>query len=168
MNDLSLMRKNMWRKPVRTWLLLISIFIAFLIFSVMVIFEVAINDIKVAPNRMVTLSKINFTESLPIAYYDRIAQTPGVIAATHMNWFGGYYQDPRRGFIAMFAVDPESYLRVYHDDVPLTAQQRQAWLADRTGILVGESIAKRFHWRIGQHVPIMSNIFSNKTNSGHS
>ena len=36
MNDLMLMRKNLWRKPVRTSLLLISIFIAFLLFGVLV------------------------------------------------------------------------------------------------------------------------------------
>jgi putative ABC transport system ATP-binding protein len=41
MNDRSLMWKNLWRKPVRTTLLVISIFIAFLIFSVMVSFNVA-------------------------------------------------------------------------------------------------------------------------------
>ena len=109
MNDLTLMRKNLFRKPVRTALLIISIFIAFLIFSVMLSFNHAISNFNALPNRMVTLSKINFTESLPIAHYDRVARMEGVQAATHMNWFGGYYQDPVRGFMPVFAVDPETY-----------------------------------------------------------
>jgi putative ABC transport system permease protein len=163
MNDRSLMWKNMWRKPVRTSLLLISIFIAFLIFSVLVSFNVGIYNIKTAPNRMVTLSKINFTQTLPIAYFDRVIQTPGVLAATHMNWFGGYYRDPRSGFLAVFAVDPESYLRVYHDDLRLNPRERDLFLHERTGMLVARSIADRYHWKEGDHVPLNSNIFTNGT-----
>lgn len=166
LNDRSLMWKNLWRKPVRTVLLTISIFIAFLIFSVMVSFNHAITDVQTAPNRMVTLSKINFTESLPIAYYDRVSRMEGVQAATHMNWFGGYYQDPQRGFLAVFAVDPASYLRVYNDDLPLTEQERNTFLHERTALLVARSIADKYHWRVGQHIPINSNIFS-QSNGSH-
>jgi len=167
MNDLTLMRKNLWRKPVRTTLLLISILIAFLLFGVLVSFNIAITDVRTAPNRMVTLSKINFTESLPIAYYDRVVHTDGVLAATHMNWFGGYYQDPRRGFLAVFAVDPNSYLRVYQDDLHLTPQARETFLHERTALLVPRNIAERYNWRIGQHIPINSNIFTNGTDGSH-
>ncbi len=167
MNDLTLMRKNLWRKPVRTSLLLISILIAFLLFGVLVSFNVAITDVRTAPNRMVTLSKINFTESLPIAYYDRVLHTDGVLAATHMNWFGGYYQDPRRGFLAVFAVDPDSYLRVYQEDLHLSPQARETFLHERTALLVPRNIAERYHWRVGQHIPINSNIFTHGTNGRH-
>lgn len=167
MNDLTLMRKNLWRKPVRTSLLLISILIAFLLFGVLISFNTAITDVRTAPNRMVTLSKINFTESLPIAYFDRVSHTDGVLAATHMNWFGGYYQDPRRGFLAVFAVDPETYLRVYRDDLRLTPQARETFLHERTALLVPRNIAERYHWRLGQHIPINSNIFTNGSNGGH-
>ena len=167
MNDLTLMRKNLWRKPVRTSLLLISILIAFLLFGVLISFNIAITDVRTAPNRMVTLSKINFTESLPIAYFDRITHTDGVLAATHMNWFGGYYQDPRRGFMAVFAVDPETYLRVYRDDLQLTPQARETFLHERTALLVPRNIAERYHWRLGQHIPINSNIFTNGSNGSH-
>jgi putative ABC transport system permease protein len=165
MNDLTLMRKNLWRKPVRTSLLLISILIAFLLFGVLISFNTAITDVRTAPNRMVTLSKINFTESLPIAYYDRVARMEGVQAATHMNWFGGYYQDPQRGFLAVFAVDPSSYLRVYNDDLPLTEQERNTFLHERTALLVARNIAEKYHWRVGQHIPINSNIYSQSDGS---
>ena len=167
MNDISLMRKNLWRKPVRTTLLLISIMIAFLLFGVLGSFNIAITDVRTAPNRMVTLSKINFTESLPIAYYDRVLHTDGVLAATHMNWFGGYYQDPRRGFLAVFAVDPDSYLNVYRDDLHLTPQARETFLHERTALLVPRNIAERYHWHVGQHIPINSNIFTNGSNGQH-
>ena len=167
MNDLMLMRKNLWRKPVRTSLLLVSIMIAFLIFSLMMSFNYAISNFNTLPTRMVTLSKINFTEALPIAHYDRIAHTEGVRVATHMNWFGGYYQDPVRGFLPVFAVDPETYFQVYSEDLHIPAAQRDAFFSQRTAMLVAEPVAKRYNWHIGQQIPLNSNIFTNNTTGNH-
>lgn len=160
MNDFSLMRKNLFRKPVRTTLLIISIFIAFLIFSVMLSFNYAISNFNTLPTRMVSLSKINFTESLPIAHYDRIARTEGIKVATHMNWFGGYYQDPVKGFLPVFAIDPETYFQVYSEDLKIPQEQRDAFFRERTAMLVAEPVARRFGWRVGQRIPMNSNIFS--------
>lgn len=167
MNDLTLMRKNLWRKPVRTSLLLISILIAFLIFSVMLSFNAAFTNVRTLPNRMVTLSKVNFTESLPMAHYDRVAHMDGVLAATHMNWFGGYFRDPRN-FLPTFAVDPPTYFRVYSEDLTgVPAAAREAFFKDRTAMLAAEPVAKRFGWRVGQRIPLNSNIFTNGTNGSH-
>lgn len=160
MNELVLMRKNLFRKPVRTTLLIVSILIAFLIYAVMVSFTKSISDFNTKPNRLVTLSKINFTESLPIAHYDKIARMEGVAAATHMNWFGGYYQDPVKGFMPVFAVDPETYYEVYKEDLPLSEEVRTAFFKERTAMLAAEPVAKQWGWKIGQKIPLNSNIFS--------
>jgi putative ABC transport system permease protein len=159
MNDGTLIRKNLFRKGLRTFLLIVSIFIAFLIFGVLVSFNAALSSATAAPDRMVTVNKINFTETLPMAYYDRIRTLPDVRVATHMNWFGGYYRDQQSGFLPVFAVDPESYLAVYHDDVPLTAAQRAAFLGERTAIIMSRDTAERFGWREGQRIPLQSNIY---------
>ncbi len=163
MNDLSLMSKNLWRKPVRTILLIISITVAFLILALMLSFNHALNAVNTLPTRMITLSKINFTETLPIAYYDRIANTEGVAAATHMNWFGGYYQEMPRGFLPVFAIDPQSYFRVYAEDLQVPENVREAFFDDRTAMLAAEPVAQRFGWLIGQRIPLKSNIFTNST-----
>lgn len=163
MNDLSLVSKNLWRKPVRTVLLIISIMIAFLILSLMLSFNHALNNVNTLPTRMVTLSKINFTESLPIAHFDRIARTEGVAVATHMNWFGGYFQEMPRGFLPVFAVDPETYFQVYAEDLEIHAAQRDAFFNDRTAMLVAEPVAERYNWQVGQRIPLQSNIFTNGT-----
>lgn len=163
MNDLALMRKNLFRKPVRTILLAVSIMIAFAILGVMLSFNDAITNFRTLPTRMVTLSKINFTESLPMAHYDRIARTEGVAAATHMNWFGGYFGDQRSGFLPVFAVDPETYFQVYSEDLQIPAEQRDAFFSERTAMLVAEPVAQRFGWRVGQRIPLKSNIFTNNT-----
>ncbi|HCK85099.1 MAG TPA: ABC transporter permease [Hyphomonadaceae bacterium] len=163
MNDLALMRKNLFRKPVRTILLAVSIMIAFAILGVMLSFNDAITNFRTLPTRMVTLSKINFTEALPMAHYDRIARTEGVAAATHMNWFGGYFGDQRSGFLPVFAVDPETYFQVYSEDLQIPTEQRDAFFSERTAMLVAEPVAQRFGWRVGQRIPLKSNIFTNNT-----
>lgn len=168
MNDRALMWKNLWRKPVRTILLVVSIMIAFLIFSGVISFNIAISTFNTLPTRMVTLSRVNFTQSLPIAHYERIAAMEGVAVATHMNWFGGYYQDQQRGFLTVFAVDPETYFQVYSEDLTeIPPEQRDAFFNDRASMLVAAPIAERYGWRIGQRIPINSNIFTNR-NTGNS
>jgi putative ABC transport system permease protein len=154
------MRKNLFRKPVRTVLLLVSILIAFLIYALMLSVTRSITDFNAKPNRLVTLSKINFTETLPIAHYDKVLRTEGVVAATHLNWFGGYYQDPTRGFLPVFAVEPKSYFEVYKEDLPLEEGVKSAFFTDRTGMLAAAPVAEKFGWKVGQKIPMNSNIFS--------
>jgi putative ABC transport system permease protein len=141
--------------------------IAFIIFSGVISFNIAISTFNTLPTRMVTLSKVNFTQTLPIAHYERIAAMDGVAVATHMNWFGGYYQDQQSGFLPVFAVDPETYFQVYSEDLQIPAEQREAFFNDRASMLVAEPVAERFGWRIGQRIPLQSNIFTNR-NTGNS
>lgn len=164
MNDFALMRKNMWRKPVRTVLLIVTIMIGFAILATIISFSTASTNFNTLPTRMVTLSKINFTEALPMAHYDRIRQTEGVQVATHMNWFGGYYREPQN-FLTVFAVDPETYFQVYSQDLAaMPAAQREAFFADRSSMIVPQQLADHWGWRVGQNIPLKSNIFTNRTN----
>jgi putative ABC transport system permease protein len=107
--------------------------------------------------RLMMLDKISLINSLPISYRARIAGVSGVVAVTHANWFGGVYQDPKNAF-ANLAVEPESWLRV-HPELVIPASQEKAWLADRTGALVGVDTARRFGWKIGDRVPLQGTIY---------
>jgi putative ABC transport system permease protein len=166
MNDLVLIGKNLFRKKLRAGLMLVSILIAFLIFGVLAGFERAFNagEDVAAADRLVVVNKINFTQPLPIAYFNRVRGIEGVRQATHLNWFGGYYQDPKN-FLIVMAVDPETYLQVYDDQIDVAADARAAFVRERTGTLVGETMLKKWGWKVGDRVPIMSNIFTQKNGS---
>jgi putative ABC transport system permease protein len=168
MNDFLLIRKNLFRKKLRAALMIVSILIAFAILGVLAGFERAFHagqDVAAA-DRLVVVNKINFTQPLPIAYYNRVRAVEGVAQVTHLNWFGGYYQDPRN-FLIVMAVEPETYLDLYGNDVAVEPTAREAFLHERTGALVGESMARKWGWKVGDHLPISSNIFSQK-NGSHS
>ncbi len=163
MNDFDLVRKNLFRKPLRTTLLIISIFMAFLIFGMLASFNVALENASVngaASNRLVVANKINFTQPLPIAYVNRVASVPGVTAISHYSWFGAYYQDQRTSRFVGFAVDPDTYTKVYADTIKMPEAQRLAFVKERTGVIVGKSLADQYGWKLGQTVPISSNIWT--------
>jgi putative ABC transport system permease protein len=166
MNDLFLVYKNLTRKKLRLFLTCFAIFIAFLIFGAVSALKGALDSgIEMsADNRLVVVHKTNFTISLPYAYVNKVKSIEGVKEVTHANWFGGYYREPANQIVTM-AVDPESYFKVY-DELVVEPEQKQQWLNNQTGVLVGERIAKVNGWKVGDRIPISSNIFSNKA-GGH-
>jgi putative ABC transport system permease protein len=164
MNDGSLIQKNLFRKPVRTALLVVSIFIAFFIFGVLGSFNYAFYyaDYPTAANRLIVVNKISFTQPLPSSYLNKIRAIDGVTAATSMHWFGSYYQEPKNQ-IQGFPVDPQPFWDVYNTDFILPPDQVQAFINTRTGIIVGRSIADRYGFEIGDQIPLSSEIYTNKT-----
>ncbi len=97
---------------------------------------------------------------MPLGYEDRIASVPGVAVVTLQDWAGAYFQDPRQQ-ITGFAVDPPSFLDV-HQEMQLPPAQRQTWLDDKTGVIIGAALVKKYHWKVGDHVPLRSNIWRDK------
>ncbi|WP_300541530.1 ABC transporter permease [Maricaulis sp.] len=159
MNDLTLIRKNLFRKKLRAILLTLSILIAFLIFGVLGAFHTVWTSGSevAADNRLVTVNKINFTVSMPYAYWGRVQAVEGVEAAGHASWFGGYYQDPTQQ-VQTFAISPEAYLATYPELV-FPEGQREAFIENRTCLAVGTDLASFFGWEAGDRIPLLSNIW---------
>src|SRR5690606_21995958 len=108
-------------------------------------------------SRLIVGSKLGIVFPLPLAYASRIQSVDGVQQISYSSWFGGVYQDPRN-FFANFAVDPESYLSLYPELV-VSPEHREAFLADRTGALVGVRLMERFGWQVGQTVTLQGTIY---------
>jgi len=166
MNDFTLVRKNLFRRKLRAILMIVSILIAFLIFGVLagVYASFTAGEDRAAADRLVVVNKVNFTQPLPIAYYNRVRSVAGVRQVTHANWFGGYYQDPKN-FLVVMAVEPETYTDIFSRDFDFAPEARQAFIRTRTGAVVGEAMARKWGWKIGDRVPIASNIFSQRNGS---
>lgn len=157
MNRLTLVRKNLFRKKTRSTLLLLSIAIAFLLYGALGAFNQFWEDPPQAPTRLVTLNKINFTQPLPYAYYNRLQSVDGIVAASHANWFGGYFREPTN-VVTSFAVEPESWFTVY-PEFTMPAEQRARFISDRTCMAAGAPIAEQYGWSVGDRIPLQSNIF---------
>ena len=156
---LPLLAASLRRKRLRTFFTIASILVAFLLFGLAESLRFALQSgVEVAgADRLFTMHKVSFTQLLPASYENRIKSVDGVAALTPQTWFGAWFQDERNQ-IPTFPTKPEAFLRVY-PEIRLPEDQRVAWLADRSGVLVGRSVADMFGWQVGDAVPLQSAIW---------
>jgi putative ABC transport system permease protein len=161
MKYLHLIWAALFRSKTRTLLTLLSVTAAFFLFGMLDSVRVAFNsggDVTGA-NRMVVASRLSITQMLPYSLSPQIASIDGVKRSTYAAWFGGIYRDPKN-FFPNFSVGP-GYLDLY-PEFKLPDAQRKAWEADRQGAIVGESLAKKFGWKVGDTIPLQATIFPTK------
>jgi putative ABC transport system permease protein len=161
MKYLPLIWRNLLRRKVRTIFTLASVFIAFVLYSFLMVVQNAFSmGVEVAgADRLVLMHKVSLIQLLPISYLDKIRATEGVTHVGHSTWFGGTYQDKANQF-AVMAVNPD-YFQLY-PEARLSEDQLKAWLADRQGAIVGRSTANKYGWKIGDKIPIQATIWMPK------
>lgn len=154
---------NLKRRKLRTSLTLLSILVAFVLFGFLcAIKQALVGGVALAgADRLIVRNKVSLIKLLPQSHQARMARIPGVVGVAHQTWFGGIYQDPKN-FFMQCPVVPEEYMAMF-PEFKLPPEQMKAWLATRTGAIVGRNTAERFHWKIGDKVPIMSPIWLRKT-----
>lgn len=162
MKYLHLVWAALFRRKLRTILTLVSIITAFLLFGLLDAVRISFNQAGQSANgasRLQTGARLSFIQTLPKALEARIGQVDGVQKVTYANWFGGAYQDPRNAVFS-FAVAP-NYVDMY-PEMRVTDEARKAFASTRTGALVGERLAKRFNWKVGDRIPLQSTIFPDR------
>ncbi len=163
MKFFSLVWSNLRRKKLRTALTLLSIFVAFVLFSLLcTIKEAFTGGIALAgADRLVVRHKVSLIMTLPVTYKNRMERIPGVASAVHFTWFNGIYQNEPKNFFASFPTEPEPFLAMYPEYL-LPEEQKRAWLKTRTGAIVGRALVDRFKWKIGDRIPLVSPIWPRK------
>lgn len=159
MKFLRLVVANLRRHTLRTILTIASVALALFLFASLrsVTTTLAATAQFGGARRLVTLNATGLVFPLPLAYGNRIKALPGVTGLSWANWFGGKYGDGKR-FFANFAVDAESYLQIY-PEIIIPPAQKQAFLQDRTGAIIGKRLLGVFGWKLGQNVTLQGTIF---------
>ena len=162
MKYLVLLFSNLKRHRLRTALTILTIFIAFLLFGYLSAIERGITGgvTLAGQSRLIVRHKVSIIQLLPISYKTRIARVPGVEAVTFLTWFGGNYQDPKNFFPKMPVV-PEEFLDL-SPEYQLDDAAKKRWLENRTGAIVGETLANKYGFKVGDRVPIQGNIWMKK------
>jgi putative ABC transport system permease protein len=172
---LKLVRRNLLRHPVRSLLtmgsLVVALFLLCFLTSVVTTLEAGVQ--AASSKRLWVQSAVSLFVQLPTSYQAKIDSVPGVRRSCMWQWFGGYYQDPSN-FFAQFAVEPDKMLAMYQSgavdegpatdevsvpEIEIVAGSGAAWIADRTGCVVGEGLATQFGWEVGDTVPIIGALF---------
>ena len=150
---------NLKRRKLRLAFTFISILLAFLMFGMLDALRTSLAGVVnvVGADRVLVQSKVNMIVPLPRAHYEKIRATPGVKAAASFNWFGGMYKDAKRP-IQMQATDPDEFLKVY-PEIKLKPEEIAAWKQNRQGMIVGTLLAQANGWKVGDRIPIRSQIW---------
>jgi len=162
---LPLVWANLKRRKLRFAFTLISILLAFLMFGMLDALRTSLSQaVNLAgADRIMSMSKVNITVSLPRGYYEKVKAVPGVRAVVPLNWFGGLYKDSKQQ-LQVLACDPEQLVAVY-PELKVKPEQFEAWKHDRQGVIVGPTLANQFGWKVGDRIPIRSDIWR-KANGG--
>lgn len=157
MTLLGLSARNALRNPFRSVMTALGVAVAVIAFVLLrtVVWAYTIGAEVAAKDRVVTRHKVTFVMPLPRRYVDTVRGEPGVQKATWANWFGG--KDPKndKEFFATLAVDPDTFFEVY-DEMQVPPAEMAAWKLDRRGAIVGETLAKKLGWKVGQKVMLQS------------
>jgi putative ABC transport system permease protein len=156
---LKLLLRNAFRHKLRTTLTMVGLVVAVCAFGLLrTILGAWYAGVEASSStRLVTRSAISLTFPMPLNYAQRLKGVDGVKTVSWANWFGGVYIT-ERNFFPQFAVEPASYLSLYPEYV-LADEQKQAFLRDRQGAIVGAKLARQFGWKIGDQIPIRGTIY---------
>ncbi len=155
----SLIFANLFRKKIRLVLTVGSFAVALFLFAFLAVVQNAFNrgaDVAGA-DRLVVIDRVSIINLIPLKYRDQILQIPGVKSITHNNWFGGVYQD-EKNFFPQFVIDPENQRQVF-PELLVPDDQWNVFLKDRQGAIAGARTAERFHWKIGDRIPIKTTLY---------
>ena len=110
--------------------------------------------------RLITRHKVSLTFEMPAYYREKIRAIPGVAQVVPENWFGGNYKDANKSqnFFAQFGTDPDEFFKVY-PEWKIPPDQLEAWQKDRAGAIVDPDLAKKYGWKVGDHIIIQGATF---------
>ncbi|MBS1212232.1 MAG: transporter permease [Proteobacteria bacterium] len=162
MRYLPLLWAGLFRKKARTFLTLLSIVVTFILFGLLQSVKVAFDSGAEAADakRLLTTGRYSIIDPLPLAHLGKIERVDGVLAVAYAAWFGAKYQDQANAF-PVFAVDPRRHLDMY-PEFKIAPEQRQAFIDTRNGAVAGQRLVDRFGWKLGQKLPIHSEIHTKR------
>ncbi|HOB44751.1 MAG TPA: ABC transporter permease [Zoogloea sp.] len=151
---------NAWRHRLRSGLTVLGMVVAILAFGLLgtVVDAWYAGANGAAANRLITRSSISLVFPLPLTYKDRIRAVDGVRDLSWANWFGGIYKEPKN-FFPQFAVDGESYFRIYPEFI-VDERQIRDFLRDRKGCIVGRKLADTHGFKVGDTLTLKGTIYA--------
>jgi putative ABC transport system permease protein len=159
MQELHLIIDELKYRKLQSALMFLSVVIAFITYGVLGAFRYSLNsgEGSVSERRLIVTHEAGIIETLPLAHLERLRNIPGTGNVGHATWTGSYFQE-QRNMLMVFAVDPEAWLD-QHPDMLIDEEEVQRFLANRNGMLISQSLARKFGWRTGDIVPLQSILF---------
>jgi putative ABC transport system permease protein len=156
----SLATRNILRNRFRTIATMLGVAVAILAFVLLRTVVTAWTEAAeyAAKDRIGTRHKVSIIMTVPLRYVDEVEKTAGVKRAIGANWFGAKHPTRENEFFATIAVQSKPFFEVY-DEIKVPAEQRESWLQNRKGAIVGRVLAKKFGWNVGDRIKLRGTIY---------
>ena len=159
MKFLPLIWSGIWRKPGRTILIILQIAVAFALFGALQGMKTGVDEAIDAQRAdlLIVHSRVSMDDSLPLAYLSRIKSIPGVEMVSLRDVLPSTFQKPTEQVSAV-ALNPDKQWLSAFPTLRIAPDQIDAFTATRTGALVSVGLAKKYGWKMGDRIPLRSNI----------
>lgn len=160
MNLVGVSVKNVGRNKLRTVLTVLGIAVAVVAFVLLrtVLTAWTVGADFAAKDRIGTRNKVTFIVPLPKRYLETIRNVPGVVDSCYANWFGGKDPNHEREFFASMAVQTQTFFSVF-DEIIVAPADKERWLSDRKGAIVGDVLARKLGWKVGDKITLTGTIY---------
>jgi putative ABC transport system permease protein len=130
----------------------LSVAAAFAIFTILAAIEEGIDGklSLTSAQRLDTITTVSV--ALPVSYAAVIRSIPGVVSVTYDSGFDGHFRNAKQD-VPVIAFAIPSALKVY-PEFTLPADQEHAFDRDREGAIVGDVLARKMRWHVGETIPI--------------
>jgi putative ABC transport system permease protein len=154
--------KNAFRNKRRSILTVLSIAVSLVLLTFMMTLwhAFALDDGSAeSAQRLVVRHRVSLTFNLPGFYREKIRAIPGVVSVVPVSWFGGIYKDQKPdNFFAQFGTDPEEFFKTFRD-MEMPPDQVTAWQRDRQGVIVDDTLAAKYGWKLGDRIVLQGTIY---------
>jgi len=157
MKYLPLIWSGIWRKPGRAVLMFLQVTVAVGLFGVLQGLKSGVEHAVAATRAdlLVVRSREPFSDPLPVAWLQQIQAVPGVKLAFAQDEFDASYQSPTQ-HIDVNVLPANASWAAIGPELSVSRSAITAFSHTRTGALVGESLVKKYGWKIGDRIPLHS------------
>jgi putative ABC transport system permease protein len=158
MKFLPLIWSGIWRKPGRTILIFLQVSVAFALFGVLQGLKSGVEHLigEARADVLIVHGSLSLIDPLHLSLLQTIKSVPGVKVVIPVELFGAIYQNPSQK-LGVVAISPdEGWLSAF--TFTIAPEYAAALRKIRTGTIIREGLAKRYGWKVGDHIPLKSTI----------
>lgn len=158
MKYLPLVWSGIWRKRGRTILIFLQVAVAFTLFGVLQGLKTGVDHAIAAARAdlLIVHSRLSMGVPLPIGILEQIRSVPGVTEAIPVDLSLATYQNPRQQVVLVALRPDKGWLSAF--TYTISPAYVNAFRATRTGILVRAELARKYGWKIGDRIPLMTEV----------
>ncbi|MGB6450221.1 MAG: FtsX-like permease family protein [Steroidobacteraceae bacterium] len=150
----TLVQAELWRRPERSIFTVVSLAVGFLLFGLLQSVNAAFGAAVARSHADRLMVSARFNHPIPLSYLSQIERVPGVKQVTWLGLLPAYYRDSKQQLMVL-ATSPARFFSVL-DEYKTSATALNRLIRTRTGIIVLDTVAKRFGWKVGDRISLIN------------